>query len=231
MIQNQYKNVWFRKEANLRDVMIECIKSTTRSKGTCFAKTEVPVGARIPDIVMVCVEEQPRPDLWPYKWTFRHAAVIWHLRIRKKLKIKSLSRRLFEEPQRITPLLTNLINSGAIIKTNNDCYSLSHELASLSADVVAVETKLKRWKEALVQARAYYDFANRSLVAMSPDGIPNSSEAKKLFIKSGIGLLAVNGGTPKTIYPGRHKHKASVEKEYVLGSALGRAGQIRWSAL
>jgi hypothetical protein len=231
MSKIQYKNVWFHKEANLRDAMLECMKSIVRSKGACFAKTEVPVGARIPDIVMVCVEEQPRRDLWPSKWTFRHAAVVWHLRIRKKLKIESLSRRLFEEPKRIEPLITHLINSGAVIRTPSGCYSLSFELASISTEVIAVETKLKRWKEALLQATAYNDFADRSIVAMSPDGIPDNNEAKKLFTKSGIGLLAVNGGNPKIIYPGRRKSRNCVEKEYILGSALGRTGQSRWSAL
>jgi hypothetical protein len=231
MIPDQSQKILFRKESQLRDFLLKKVKSISGPYEFCLAKTEVPVGTRIPDIVLVCTSEKPRIDLWPYYWTYRHAAVISHLRRRYKLKIESISKRLFEEPTRLEPVMKQLTKSGAVIKTKNNCYSLSEEFSSFSADVIAVETKLKRWKEAYFQAKSYFKFANRSLVAMSPDGIPTTKESKKIFTKAGIGLVTVNGNAPKSLLTGRWQNNNNLEKEYIVGIAFGRLGHTRWSAL
>lgn len=231
MSKQTITDIWYRKESDLRDSLIEHIKCMFGPDQLCYAKREVPVGSIIPDIVIVSTLNEPRRDLWPSRWTFMHAALVWHLRCRSKLTKKSLARRVFENPDRIEPVLEQLFKTGAIIKTETGCYKLGKELRELSATVIAIEAKLKRWKNALSQAMSYISFSDKSIVAMAPDGIPTTKDSKEIFQNQGIGLISVNGGAPQIIYPGRFNYKNCVEREYLIGSALGRVGQTRWSAL
>ena len=94
-----------------------------------------------------------------------------------------------------------------------------------------IEAKLKRWKEAVAQAVSYKKFSDKSIVAMAPDGIPKLKRSKKVFVQSGIGLISVNGGPPETVLPGKRTYNNSADREYIIGAALGKTGQTRWSAL
>lgn len=226
-----FKTVWFRKETDLIDSLLENIRYVSGPNRVCYTKREVPVGPIIPDIVMVSVVKKMRRDLWPYRWTFIHASLVWQLRCRAKLTRESLARRVFENPKRLDPLLTELLKTGAVVKTQSGCFQLGRELRELSVDVISIEAKLKRWKDAVMQAISYSNFSDKSVVAMAPDGIPKTMKSKEIFLQSGIGLISVNGGSPQTIFPGRRSHRNSAEREYLIGSALGRLGQTRWSVL
>ena len=225
------KDAWFEKETDLINCLFDHIKYIAGNEGRCYIKREVPVGSTIPDIVIVKITELPRIDLWPSRWSYIHAALVWQLRRRDKLSIKALARRVFESPERMEPYLKQLNNSGTIVKTKSGCYRLGGELRALSATIISIEAKLERWKEAHAQAISYSTFSNKSIVAMAPHGIPETKEAKNIFRKSGIGLISFNGGLPKTLFSGRKNTKNSCDREYLIGSALGKLGQTRWSVL
>ena len=74
------------------------------------------------------------------------------------------------------------------------------DLVGIGPDVVAVELKLRAWREALRQATAYQLGADRAYVALP---LPRAQEAHRsrfAFEREGIGLLAVDaGGAVRTV--------------------------------
>ena len=154
-------------------------------------RREVPIGSRIADFVVVRFAELPSDLDWSIRWSFRHAYVVSLLRRREALRIATIAAHAFEEPSRIEPLVSELINCGALCQTSSGAVRLSPWLASIRAQVITVEAKLHRWKEALEQAVYNAAFADFSVVAMDAGGSPRSPAALDQFRKNGIGLCAV----------------------------------------
>ena len=68
------------------------------------------------------------------------------------------------------------------------------ESASLSQSrIVAVEVKMRRWREALAQATAYLSFADESLVVMDGNQVRLDSEIAEAFHSAGVGLILLYG--------------------------------------
>jgi hypothetical protein len=59
-----------------------------------------------------------------------------------------------------------------------------------SLEIVAIEIKLSRWREALWQAREYFQFADRSYVAIDAGRVEVTSTILDEFIATGVGLIA-----------------------------------------
>lgn len=221
----------FRREADLRDALADSAFAVASAGEVCFVRTEVLVGGCVPDLVVVCVNAAPTKDLWPARWTLRHAFMVHHLRQRRHLSLETLAGRFYESPERVRPGLMELVRSGTVVEGADGRFSLRHELATLSAEVIAIEAKLIRWKEALAQAEAYSDFADRCIVAMDPGGVPRRKESKELFAHSGVGLISFDGLEKKTIVRSKLRRTSSPEREYILARALGRTTQTPWSRL
>lgn len=64
---------------------------------------------------------------------------------------------------------------------------------SRAGSIVAIEAKLTRWLDALEQALAYRQFADRVYVALPADCVSPALRARQRFLSAGIGLLSVNG--------------------------------------
>ena len=59
-------------------------------------------------------------------------------------------------------------------------------------EIVAVEAKLTRWREAIEQAHAYLAFANRAFVALPTSIIERESRITAACHAAELGLLAVS---------------------------------------
>src|SRR5207249_4434463 len=76
-------------------------------------------------------------------------------------------------------------------------------VARKRGEVVAVELKLREWKDAIEQARLNLRVSNYSYVALED---PLARFASRLFldaIENGIGLLSVNGSASEVLRPRR----------------------------
>ena len=62
-----------------------------------------------------------------------------------------------------------------------------------SFQIIAIEAKLTRWREALSQAVEYRQYADRAYVALPEAAIPHAKRHRAEFEAVGVGLLSVNG--------------------------------------
>lgn len=60
-------------------------------------------------------------------------------------------------------------------------------------NIIAIEFKVKNWKDALKQAVNYQIWANESYVAISKKVVHTALKNKRIFMNMGIGLLSVDG--------------------------------------
>lgn len=193
---------------------------------TTYMREEVPVGECIPDLIYVRFSNPPNPDVLPRKWTYRHTYVIWLLRKWGKLHPKTIAARSYERLERIEPIIEDLINSGSIKKKKTGALTLSEELNLLSAEVISVEVKLKRWRQALLQAEKYKRFSDQVFIAMDADGIPRGEDDLTLFRNLGVGLYAVSTDERNLIIPpGVCSQSKGAEREYLIASAISQARQ------
>lgn len=202
------------------------------TQGHTFVRRELPVGGEIPDLIYVTFEREPPNDVWPPRWTFQHAFILWQLRRGRRLQPGTIAKRSFMPVERTSAYLEHLASSGAVQQTATGSYILSPQLAQLSVDVLAVEAKLTRWREALGQARSYATFADRVAVAMDSAGVPRSRRDIAAFRRHGIGLLAVDADHIEWLVTPKRRHPArSPEREYMIASASDPLRQRSWSLL
>jgi len=193
-------------------------------------RREVPVGPCIPDLVYVRFLEMPLPSLWPTRWTYRHTYILWLLRRWKRLRLKTIAAHVYEPLEKVSTVLDELTESGAVAVLDTGAFTLSPQMSKLRAEVISVEVKLYRWKEALDQARKYKQFSDRTFVAMDKSRIPSSLEAIKAFRKLHVGLCAVSEETIDWIVPPHAAHpKFGPDKEYLVSAAASSSSQMLWS--
>ena len=220
----------FRREHQLRDTLSSLPLTKAHAANSTFVRREVPLGDIIPDVVYVSFSSRPSKSLWPRRWTHRHAHILWLLRRRKRLKAATIARWCYDTEARITPLLDDLESSGAIERVPTGTFQLTNEMRTVNAAIVAVETKLTRWKDALAQASSYLRFADESVVAMTKETTPRDDKRLSYFHSSGVGLCAVGPGEIEWLIEPQRSDDAGAEKEYLIGSAA-HGNQTLWSAL
>lgn len=193
-----------------------------------YCKREVPVGDCIPDLVLVCLSTIPKGIKYPRTFGTKHAYILWLVKNFIALSIEEIATKSYQKPERITQYVKDLTESGILEKLENSKLKLNDQLISIQSEVIAVEAKLTRWKEAFQQAKRYQEFADIVFVAMDAEGIPRYPEALQLFKQAKIGLLAVKRDSVEWVVKPYKDFSASFEREYVLNRALTDADQTRW---
>lgn len=195
-----------------------------------FVRREVPVGGCIPDLVMVRFAEAPSVGAWPARPTFRHALAVWLLRRHGgRLHLETIASKAFEAPDAMDRALADLLTTGALRKSNTGAFYLTPSFARIAVEVIAVEAKLRRWRDAIEQAAQYARFADQALVAMDIGGAPRSPKVLFEFRQRGIGLLAAGRRTFEWLVPPRrNSHRLGPERDYLVASAVASRSQTLW---
>lgn len=222
-----------RERCFMSEAALQCFLAERMDLPTSFevsrSKREVPVGGCIPDIVAVSFREMPDAAIWPRKWTLRHIHVLHAASLRPRLHLRSLAARCHESIDRLRPLVRDLIRTGALIEFESGAVGLAHDIAAIEAEVVAVEAKLDRWRDALKQAVTYKRFADRSIVAMDWAGAPRDPTSLREFEAVGVGLCAVSTDLTEWLVPPPPPEAArSAERHYLVASAA-TLRQTSWS--
>lgn len=76
-------------------------------------------------------------------------------------------------------------------------------------EIVAVEAKVRRWREAFAQALSYLAFANRAYVALAAPITAMDRDVLGLFRSSGVGLLHQSYGQVSIIIPASRHNPTS----------------------
>jgi hypothetical protein len=90
--------------------------------------------------------------------------------------------------------------------------------------LIAVEAKLKRWREALQQAKVYQNYADETFVALPEQYSKNAIAAKTEFERAGVGLLILSRDSIITPISSKANRQHDWRREFVVSRLLsGRA--------
>src|SRR5882724_291659 len=129
-----------------------------------------------------------------------------------------LSEHLFISEKATYAAVSALERLGAISKRTSGEVELRPEFnISESIYLVAIEVKLKRWREALLQAMQYRSFADEAYVAVDARQVRITADVRAMFVSSGVGLFLQSGRSiEKMIDAQARTPQPSVERLFAL---------------
>lgn len=199
---------------------------------TTYYRREVNMGLCIPDLIYVRFTEIPDGRLWPRNITYRHAHIIWLLRKYGRQTTEALASHGFiHSSLHFQTTISDLFKVNALIKHDDSSLSLSEDLLGVRGEVITVEAKLKRWRQALEQAKSYKEWSDFVFVAMDTNHTPTKSKILDEFRETGIGLCSISPESTKfkwSVMPKRIKEQSSFDKEYLIASAASPYKNAYW---
>lgn len=178
----------FRRERDLVASMSEAIPQLLRLRHNQHVRvlTEVPIGTVIPDMLIgVWGSQWPPEDLG---LTYVEAHILAEVERHGPIDVVTLRSRIHLTDTAATRALARLEKVRAVARrrTGQVYARRKHPLGKV--EVVAIEAKLRRWRDALRQARAYQSFANRSFVVLDESQVRNEPEMLEAFNDASVGL-------------------------------------------
>jgi hypothetical protein len=152
---------------------------------------EVVVGSVVPDIVIGVADSIPH---WPRRSvSVVEAHVIAQLVQKGAMRVNELVETLYLSDTGAQRAISAITSAGFAGSTDGGyvipkCYFSN-------ARVIAVEFKLRKWREALAQASAYRDFANESYVVLDSSQVTDEQRVCAAFTGAGVGLIFARGAT------------------------------------
>ncbi len=184
---------------------------------------EQSIGAVIPDLLLgIWSGELPRYD---YLNTVSRHVLVWMAMQGVVENQQQLQEHLLISENAATSAVSNLQRVGALSKKDSGEVILRPEFdVSGSVRLIAIEMKLRRWREALSQAVEYARFANEAYVVLDGSQVEVDSEIENSFVSRGIGLfIQRNGELEQRIMAICASPAPSVERLFAV-SKLTRSG-------
>lgn len=172
-------------ESRLEDAVADRIPALFPE--TCWAGGSVPVGAGVPDLVIVRCEPRvfalanvPVPN----------AQILAYLRAVGCARASTIANRIGQPEPVIIRCLHGLVEVQAVAAEAN-AYRLSPEWREILPEIATVEVKVANWRKAVEQASRNRIFAHKSFVAF-PQKTAERVSREEAFQKTGIGLLGIS---------------------------------------
>ena len=178
-----------------------------------------PVGGVIPDFIYVRSDRLSLAGS-AEGLTSIEAAIVATLASGPGLSEKAIAERLYSRIERIAPHLRALERSGVLRRTEDGVLVLRRGALPRKAHVVAVEAKLRRWREAVGQAAAYLSFANQSYVALPDSIVRENAVLRAAATALRIGILSVGAGSVTVARTAPHHRPRSAEWVWLLSRTV-----------
>ena len=221
----------FPSERALQLSLLDALSPSTDTHPVSFAKREVQVGSCIPDVVAVRYKRPPSTHLLPSRIAYRHAVVLSLLRARSPLRSTTIAARIHDAPLRIQPTIDELCAAGAILECPSGAFAIARELREDEPEVIAIEAKLSRWKEALAQAESYRHFANYVVIALDAARLTRPTDASAASRRRRVGLCCASPeSTLWLVEPARNATCHGPAWEYLVQTAAMCTAQRAWTS-
>lgn len=113
--------------------------------------------------------------------------VLAALHVARALAPESVMRKLGWDEGRLDPIASRLVRSGAALRSNAGALSL-HPGMVPHGRLIAIETKLKDWRRAMQQGRAYRTWSDNYVVLLGQVGTAALERARAEVTADGAGL-------------------------------------------
>lgn len=216
----------FRLECDMLGPLVECLPtvfqldSGQRQKVLC----EPTIGSVIPD-VLVGIWSGELPRCSTLNFVARHI-LSWLATQKVASGEQQLREELLLSHYASTAAMTSLKRVGAVAQNDSGEVVLQPEFdISDNVKLIAIEMKLRRWREALAQAVVYREFADESYVVLDGNQVRLTADIRAAFASAGVGLLLQCGGSIKRIIsaPRMQKPAPSADRLFAVGK-LAKSG-------
>lgn len=158
-----------------------------------FIEPQIDTG--YPDVVVVeyYASILPEPNEVRKKITATDLKILYYIHCKKYLTLQELSQKLAYTPEEVRRSVHRLANANLIYLSKNSTSVRSKSLSKYCPikRIIAIEAKLDKWNEAIVQAEHNIWFATDSYVLLNKEKC--SSTILDRCKDKGIGVILVNG--------------------------------------
>jgi hypothetical protein len=211
----------FRLESDLHNRLLHENWSEDGSYEKIVIRSKMPISECIPDIVITKLNPPYSRIETKKKLTYKHTYVLWLLRKFGSLNIDDISAYFFEPNERIIKYVDDLLTMNFIHQNRSTNYSLNKIYSKSHSEISAIEIKIRKWKDALNQAKRYLLFADKVSVILDASRVKITDQIENSFQVDGIGLFIANENSLEMIVqPIIRRTNLSPEREYILFTAL-----------
>jgi hypothetical protein len=184
----------FRLESEMLNSLMDCLPTVflLRTGERAKVLVEPTIGSVIPDLIFATWSgELPRCDT--LNSVSRHV-LAWLTSQKIALGEVQLCEELFLSQQAAAAAVSSLKRIGAVAQRESGEVELCPQFdPSGVVTLIALEVKMKRWKEALEQATAYRTFADQAYVVLDGNQVKLTPAIEAAFVSKGIGLFLQYG--------------------------------------
>jgi hypothetical protein len=113
--------------------------------------------------------------------------------------LESLARRTALSSNSLQRMLRMLVQSGLAVEVGRRRYRLTARGLNPASEIIAVEAKIEKWSHAILQARRYLLFADRTYVAITAHAVKRVDRA--FLYRHRVGLIGVNSHEAYIVVP------------------------------
>lgn len=203
------------KEANLVHVLNHFLKENN----FLFAN-EVRMGIGIPDVMIGCCLAEDHQNILDY-----YVLKMYDLLLENNITTINDAVEVFSLPRsNVLKYIQKLENEG-LINIEGEEITIKHHMNKEGIGTsIAIEAKIKDWKNGLLQAQRYLNFSDYVYVAIQEKFVKNVEMEK--FVDKGIGLLAVSEDEVREVLGPIKSTECDFYFKYIsLSSVLEKNGQ------
>jgi hypothetical protein len=194
----------FRRERDMLPLLAKSLPSAVVSDQSRLVSMvrEPAIGAVIPDVLL---------GEWPLERSYTararcnavEAYILALLEQVRSLTLRELMSRLHLPEEAGKRATRALIKRGAVVERARKRIALAESARTDCLEIVAVEAKMLRWREALVQATGYLQWANRAYVVLDGNQVTLTPRLLASFSEAGVGLALQRQFVLTVVLPAR----------------------------
>lgn len=214
----------FQLERNMTSIVIDNMNKFIRNTGekdyreSYIYACEVPIYYRIVDMAIASfctkynqIEECKNYEKLLKKLSSKCFTILVFISTKKKISFSKLQETFFMEKNELIKCLDKLCFYKLIKRVSKFSYSIGDWSYLIPRELVAIELKLSKWKEALEQARFNQRFAEFSYVILDEDRVKKKDYIIEEYKANNIGLIYLNkNGNIKVMYKPRKNRKLDI---------------------
>jgi hypothetical protein len=212
-------------EADLENAVVAALPGLLRSseRPSCIFGSRT-IGAGAPDLTIIyCAPGiSVPPDSHPAT-----AHILAYLRVVNQARLDTLRQRLRLEQRVLDTCLEALFQAG-VLRGHGDALALESSFRQPLREIVTIEAKVSKWRDAVSQAARNRVFAHRSLVAL-PESQARLAIQDKRVAMLGIGVISVAGTGAKLVRRSRRSQPRVWRYYFELALASARHLRSRYA--
>jgi hypothetical protein len=171
------------------------------------------IGSVIPDLLLgfwTLDASGPKKNL-----TGIETSVLAVIERERRITEKRLFSEIFLPKATAEKVLAVLEKAGSITRPFGEI-AIARQSVTKSYEVIAIELKLQRWREAISQAVEYKRFANRSFILVDALRHRDIAKLKQECKANGVGLMLQSGEILSTVYRPKSQVVISAERHIAI---------------